>query len=480
MKGMIIRRLLPIVFLCFFMSQGALNAQEFDLIDPDLNKIAANSSAFEVAENGTIVGIAGSYSGFNSGAVWTKEAGTTFLPVLEGDEFGEAYDITESGIVAGTSVYVEHSHIYFFYFHAVTWVDGQPVELETQVVNPTGMELWAATGINEKKQICGWGRPGGTPPSHGFFVDEGLVHDLGQGTMPEDINEQGHFVGAHEASGFKHAFVWKNGSLIDLHDSTAILGPVSAALAINEFGAVVGYAKHAQFETATLWDHGVIKDLGTFGGNHSMARDINDHGTIVGHAELGGLQGVHAFIYRDGQIHDLNDLANSPANSGWTLVNAHAISNNGTVVGDGFFNGVPRAYVAYPISDGSFRIYGEGCSGSGNYTPALYGQGDPTSGGEISIAAVNGMGGGMGLLLLGTGYDTYEFKPGCTLQILPLLPPQVLIFLGGSGAGAGALQIETQLPLGLLPSVVNLQMLLVDSGGSAGFTVTNPLEMSIM
>jgi len=192
-----------------------------------------------------------------------------------------------------------------------------------------------------------------------------------------------------------------------------------------------------------------------------------------------GVYPLHAFIYRDGTMLDLNDLAGPPTKTGWSLTNAFSVSNNGTIVGDGFYNGAIRPYAAYPISDGSFRVFGAGNEGSGNFTPALYGQGDPTPGGEVSLVAVNGLGGACGLFLFGTGYDTYEFKPGCTLQILPLLPTQIPVILGGSGAGAGALQIQAQLPSGLPPVLVNLQILLVDPGGSAGFTITNPLEMMI-
>ncbi|MFH2002881.1 MAG: hypothetical protein ABIK28_24655 [Planctomycetota bacterium] len=465
-----------------FWALAELPGQSYFISDPDSNQILSLGAAFDITEGGTAVGIGKSYDGFYSGALWEAGVGTTLLPILPGDEIGEAYDIIENGTIAGTSVFVEQvGHIYFFYHHAVKWEGGQPIELETVVDNQTGMELWVATCMNSNGQICGWGRFGGSPPSHGFFIDDDVVIDLGQGVITEDINNQGHFVGSYDSSGPHHAFIWKDGNLIDLHDPAVILGTFSQAMAINESDVVVGYSKFDNlYETATVWDHGVITNLGSLGGNPSIAWDINDHGTIVGVTALAGAGGVHAFICRDNEMLDMNDLISYPTDSDWVLVNANAISNNGTIAGDAFCDGSgPRPFIAVPDTKGKFRIYGNGCAGSGGFTPGLHGQGDPTPDGDVSMVCVNGLGGAYGLLLFGAGYDLFEFKPGCTVQILPLIPIQIPLFMGGTGPGTGFFQVETRIPAGITPGTINMQILFADPGGSQGFTITNPLEMMI-
>lgn len=471
------------LFAALFLFAACLTAQDYVVTDPDTGGILGTGAAFDINESGIATGIGMGLNEFYSGAIWAPGEGTLQLPILEGDEFGEAYDITEAGVIAGTSVnVVKMGSIWFFYNHAVTWVDGEPILLADVVYNPTGMELWTVTCMNDNGQLCGWGRPDNEPPSHGFYVEDGVAMDLGQGTMVADINNQGQFVGYFSAGGLDHAFVWDDGTIKDLHDPAYILGFYSHATAINECGQVVGYSRvDGVHETATVWENGEAYSIGTLGGTQSMARDINDHGTIVGVAQLGGGGGMHAFIYRDGTMLDMNDLIAEPTDSNeWVLWNAHAIANNGTIVGDAFYDGSgPRPFVAVPDTNGKFRIYGSGCAGSGGYTPALHGQGDPTSGGDVSMVCVNGLGGAYGILFFGTGYDTIDFRPGCTVQILPLLPIHIPLFLDGATAGSGWMQVETQLPVGITPGTINMQILFADPEGPSGYTVTNPLEMVV-
>jgi len=89
---------------------------------------------------------------------------------------------------------------------------------------------------------------------------------------------------------------------------------------------------------------------------------------------------------------------------------------------------------------------------------------------------VTALGGAPTLLLFGSGHDTFPFKPGCEIQILPLYPISLFLPVPGAGAGAGALQIQTVLPPDLAPSLLTLQFLFADPCGPCGFTVSNPLE----
>jgi probable HAF family extracellular repeat protein len=82
-----------------------------------------------------------------------------------------------------------------------------------------------------------------------------------------------------------HAFEWRDGTTTDLG---ALSGPdqCSEATSINASGQVVGTSEMSEIDPflgvkqvrAVLWQHGEIKDLGTFGGNHSAAAATNNRG----------------------------------------------------------------------------------------------------------------------------------------------------------------------------------------------------------
>ena len=63
---------------------------------------------------------------------------------------------------------------------------------------------------------------------------------------------------------------------------------------------------------------------------------------MVGDAATNSGNG-HAFVYRNGQMTDLNSLL--PANSGWVLTTATAINNNNQIVGTGVVNGENHAFL---------------------------------------------------------------------------------------------------------------------------------------
>ena len=137
-----------------------------------------------------------------------------------------------------------------------------------------------------------------------------------------------------------------------LQDIKPVNMSILNAKSINENGIIVGAADftygggggdlHAFIRT-----NGSIIDLGTFGGAHSCANDINDNNEVVGYATTTGENG-RAFYWTDSSgIVDLNILIDS--NSGWVLNNAKAINNSGQIVGTGEFNGEGRGFLLSPV-----------------------------------------------------------------------------------------------------------------------------------
>jgi probable HAF family extracellular repeat protein len=58
---------------------------------------------------------------------------------------------------------------------------------------------------------------------------------------------------------------------------------------------------------------------------------------------------MHAFIFADGVLRDLNDLI--PADSSWVLTAAQAINDHGHIVGFGAINGQTHAFLLTPDDD---------------------------------------------------------------------------------------------------------------------------------
>jgi probable HAF family extracellular repeat protein len=103
------------------------------------------------------------------------------------------------------------------------------------------------------------------------------------------------------------------------------------AVAINDHSEVaVNFVMTNYTGRVFVYSSGMFTDLGVPRGHYSaQAWAMNKSGQVVGTAS--SLGGEHAFLYTDGQMYDLNDLAVLPP--GAVLANAFGINDRGEIVG---------------------------------------------------------------------------------------------------------------------------------------------------
>jgi probable HAF family extracellular repeat protein/T5SS/PEP-CTERM-associated repeat protein len=267
-----------------------------DSIMANLGDLSGRGSwAYDINDAGQVVGGSSDASGNFHAFRWQQSGGMQDLGTLGGPS-SYAFEINNSGQTVGYACCAPET----FTSHAVLWGSGGIVDLGD--LDPVWPAISAAYGINDAGQVVG---------------------------------------GSYDASANFHAFLWQNGSMQDLG---TLGGDYSSAEAINENGQVVGTARLANSTPhAFLWDGG-MQDLGALTWDQSIAYDINNKEQVVGALQTG--QNSHAFIWANGQMQDLNNLI--PANSGWVLQEARAISNKGKIAGFGLFNGQTRAFLLDP------------------------------------------------------------------------------------------------------------------------------------
>ena len=122
-----------------------------------------------------------------------------------------------------------------------------------------------------------------------------------------------------------------SGPLYTITDLGTLGGSTSVALGINSLGQVVGGADLATgFRHAFLWQNGTMTDLGTLpGANFSEAWDINNLGMVCGGSSGGGVA-FTAFVWENGVMTQLPHIGGTQTGDSIAL----AVNDSGQVVGD--------------------------------------------------------------------------------------------------------------------------------------------------
>ena len=242
----------------------------------------------------------------------------------------------------------------------------------------------------------------------------------GADTRATDINDHAHVVGYSFLPGetVSKAFVFDGMTMKPLDG----LNPESTtfAYAINNHGDIVGHNvdQTTYHMTALLWTQSEIIDIGAdLRADHSTARDINDHGMVVGQAAIGATFS-NGFIWDgpgSGQIVGTLEGRHGGAN--------YAVNDNGLVVGYSFFYGSPgQAHLVTSVD--------------GHYESNMIGAPFPGTGLACAINSQD--------MIVGLGNDTFG-------------PHQAVIFTPG--------QQEPYIGLGTLPRAASSEAFDVNDAG---------------
>lgn len=201
---------------------------------------------------------------------------------------------------------------------------------------------------------------------HAFAWHDGTTTDLGAlGPKPQNnssfatsANVRGDVVGASDNGtidpllGFEelNAVLWQGGRIANLG---TLGGNQSVAFWLNNRDQVVGAAANSvpdpvsMFGLGTqtrafLWQNGAMRDLGSLGGPDAAAFFINGAGQVAGNAYtdsavnlVTGSPTTHPFLWQDGHMQDLGTLGGTLA----TVALWDALNDRGEIVGQSSLSG---------------------------------------------------------------------------------------------------------------------------------------------
>jgi probable HAF family extracellular repeat protein len=328
-------------------------APSYSAVDLGAIKDYADTSAFAINAKGVIVGQGYDPIKFTSRAFIYRSSKIRAL--VKGEKgTSAAQDINASGQIVGFSA--ENGPP-----SAVLW-DGDEATKLGDFADGNGSSF--ATAINDDGVVVGWATDSSGEPMLPFVWNDGELTQLpllgdGESGLAININAAGVIVGYSTskpaATGAQHAVSWVDGKVTELG---TIGGDFSQALGINAAGVIVGRSTtdagqqvRGAGSHAIRWDGPDVIDLGTLeDGEISVAAAINADGLIVGRSStVPGETGAenHAFVWRDGDLLDLNDLVEG--GSAAVLDNAYDINDAGQILAMGHVDGIEHAYVLTPI-----------------------------------------------------------------------------------------------------------------------------------
>ncbi len=301
----------------------------------ELSGLAAPySSAAAINDLGQVVGFTGDNYYDSPVFVWQDGESTYLDSLSEGWVWDAA--INNAGQIVGTSDTTSRDKWDNGLVRAVLWEDGRLTDL-----GGLGDKLSSrAVAINNLGQIAGTvhggklkeGGLGHYPARHVALWTDGEMRDLGafKGTSfnhAVDINDVGQVLCFGESVGEpSYTYLWEDGERTEIGTLPGSLNE-NEVFAINNSGHVVGEARSEFIVWASVLT-GVISPVGSF--------------DPVAEAGIS-----RAFLWENGSIWDLDDLI--PADSGWQLSSARDINDHGQIIGTGVFDGELHGFLLTPV-----------------------------------------------------------------------------------------------------------------------------------
>lgn len=318
----------------------------------------SDSRGNSINSSGHVVGYSSTDNDGPEHAFLYKDGTMTDLHTL-GGSYSFGYGVDDDGQVVGSSYIAGDSRVHAFLYDETNGMRDLGtlpgyIESDAYDVNGSGRAVGVVSGSGY----------------HAVLYEGGTITDLGTlggpGSGATGINDSGHVVGysyTDSGSWAKYrAFLYKDGVLTNL----GVLDGSSNSQAtdINDEGQVVGSSQDADFTNrASLWENGAVREIGGLpGASSSYAASINNSGQVVGSSEIPSVHEEpppdeeiillsheskrHAFVWKNGQTRDLNDLID-PA-SGWSLESASDINDKGQIVGTGTISGQSHAFLLTP------------------------------------------------------------------------------------------------------------------------------------
>jgi len=299
-----------------------------------------NSGAVAINNGGSVAGyVETDFPEYTSHAcIWTASGGLQLL--MTGDTESYPNDINDSNQIVGYLRRPGYGSIAFL------WQNG----VVTELGGLTSFPFSEAKAIDNSGRVVGWSESS-NGSIHAFLWQNGIMTDLGSTSGGQDrsiaygLAGPNYIVGIGanpDASG-AWPLLWQNGNLTQLPLSASVSqgGPVG----VNALGQAAGYCENLPpapyFLHAFLWQNGTTIDLGAPSSGYSEAFSINNLGQVVGDDQR------DATLYQNGRWSYLRDL--TPANS-FQIFTANKINDHGQIAAGSVISNYSRGLLLTPLT----------------------------------------------------------------------------------------------------------------------------------